>query len=77
MITDDKLLDASDDMILANNTPQEESPRTFSRCLINSLGISSKEGATQTINNTQAMNNVTIQCLIVIYCFILNKVLLM
>ena len=56
MISDEELLDASNDIILVKNTQQDESPRTFSCHLFNCIGISSK-GAIETINNTQSMTD--------------------
>ena len=45
MLSDDELLDRdASDSIFAKETPWEDSPRTFTRHLINCFGISSKGG---------------------------------
>ena len=45
MLSDDELLDHdTSDSIFAKETPWEDSPRTFTRHLINRFGISSKGG---------------------------------
>ena len=45
MLSDDELLDHdASDSIFAKETPREDSPRTFTRHLINRFGISSKGG---------------------------------
>ena len=58
MLSDDELLDHdTSDSIFAKETPQEDSPRTFTRLLINRFGISSKGETETVINNTQSMNS--------------------
>ena len=57
MLSDNELLDLdASDNIFVRNKPQEDSPRTFSRCSINCLGLLSKEGPETAINNTQSDN---------------------
>ena len=54
MISNDKMLDHdASDNIFVRNTPQEDSARTLSSCLINCLDLSSKEGTETANNNTQ------------------------
>ena len=56
MLSDDQLLDCdASDSTFAKDTPQENSPRTFTHHLLNLLGISSKEGTETAINNTQSI----------------------
>ena len=56
MLSDDEFLDHdASDNIFAKDTPQEDSPRTFSHHLINRSGISSKEETETAINNTLAI----------------------
>ena len=58
MLSDNELLDRDvSDSIFAKDTPQEDSLNTFTRHLINRLGISSKEGTETAISNTQAMHS--------------------
>ena len=54
MLSDDDLLDHNASDNICENIPQEDSPRTFSRHLINRLGLLSKEGTETAINNTQS-----------------------
>ena len=56
MLSDDELLDHdASDSIFAKETPREDSPRTFTRHLINRFGISSKGRTETVINNTQSV----------------------
>ena len=57
MLSDDELLnhDASDSLFI-RETPREDSPRTFTRHLINRFGLSSKGGTETVTNNTQSEN---------------------
>ena len=56
MLSDDELLnhDASDSLFI-RETPREDSPRTFTRHLINRFGLSSKGGTETVTNNTQSV----------------------
>ena len=58
MLSDNELLDRdASDSIFVKETPRKDSPRTFTRHLINRFGISSKGGTETVINNTQSMNS--------------------
>ena len=68
MLSNDELLDRDiSDSIFAKDTPQEDSPRTFTHHLINRLSILSKEGTETAINNTQSILPIHMHSLLLNY----------
>ena len=74
---DDSILDMSDDEIIVKDTPQDSiSPMTFSKKIVNHLGIKSQKRGTETVNTLSKTQSDTCCALFRIsHCSDSNKLL--